>query len=309
MASGGCFRAAADALTMLSWFKENPVHAQFPPDCLRHGRGARRARRSPPRLRRWLRPLPRPSRPRRIMAPGASISRAPTPRSRPATISISMSTAAGSRARRSPADQASVSSFYDIYNLTLEQKKYVIASQGPDTQIGGLYKSFMDEKAVEKAGDKALRAELAKVAALPDKSALAATWARPPAAWAAPSSMPASTSTLPIPRSTCCGSAQGGLGLPDRDYYLKDSFKPQRDAYLAYIARQLGLAGYPNPAKGGCRHHGLRDRDREAELADRGPPRAPEDQQSDDAGSAQDLCARPRLGRAARRRGRRQAGG
>ena len=27
-----------------------------------------------------------------------------------------------------------------------------------------------------------------------------------------------------------------GLGLPDRDYYLLDKYKPQRDAYRAYIA-------------------------------------------------------------------------
>ena len=27
---------------------------------------------------------------------------------------------------------------------------------------------------------------------------------------------------------------QAGLGLPDRDYYLTDTFKPQREAYRAY---------------------------------------------------------------------------
>ncbi len=61
-----------------------------------------------------------------------------------------------------PADQTNSSSMRDIYNLTLDQKKYIVASQGPDTQIGGLYKSFMDEKAVEKVADKPLRAELAQ---------------------------------------------------------------------------------------------------------------------------------------------------
>ena len=39
-----------------------------------------------------------------------------------------------------------------------------------------------------------------------------------------------------------------GMGLPDRDYYLLDKYKPQRDAYRAYIERTLALIGTPNAA-------------------------------------------------------------
>jgi putative endopeptidase len=39
--------------------------------------------------------------------------------------------------------------------------------------------------------------------------------------------------------------SQGGLGLPDRDYYLKDSFAKQRDAYVAHIAKMLSMVGEP----------------------------------------------------------------
>ena len=41
---------------------------------------------------------------------------------------------------------------------------------------------------------------------------------------------------------------QAGLGLPNRDYYLKPEFKPQRDAYRAYIERTFKAIGNPNPA-------------------------------------------------------------
>ena len=39
---------------------------------------------------------------------------------------------------------------------------------------------------------------------------------------------------------------QGGLGLPDRDYYLKDDPQSQqtRAKYLAHVQRMLELAGY-----------------------------------------------------------------
>ena len=36
------------------------------------------------------------------------------------------------------------------------------------------------------------------------------------------------------------------MGLPDRDYYLLDKYKPQRDAYRAYIQRTLELTETPN---------------------------------------------------------------
>jgi predicted metalloendopeptidase len=37
--------------------------------------------------------------------------------------------------------------------------------------------------------------------------------------------------------------SQGGLGLPDREYYLADSFAAQREAYRVHVARMLGLLG------------------------------------------------------------------
>jgi len=40
--------------------------------------------------------------------------------------------------------------------------------------------------------------------------------------------------------------SQSGLGLPDRDYYLEPSFAAQKAAYQAYVARLLGLIGWPD---------------------------------------------------------------
>jgi len=148
-----------------------------------------------------------------------------------------------------PADQNSISSFYDIYNLTLEQKKYVIASQGPETQIGGLYRSFMDEARVEAVGDAPLRAELARIAALPDRAALARYMGATTGAFGI-SLVDIGIDADPAdPTTNILWMSQGGLGLPDRDYYLKAEFKPKLDAYKAYVERQLGLAGYPDAAR------------------------------------------------------------
>ena len=44
--------------------------------------------------------------------------------------------------------------------------------------------------------------------------------------------------------------AQGGLGLPDRDYYLKDSFAKQREAYRAHIKTMSMMLGETESSSG-----------------------------------------------------------
>src|SRR6185437_11430924 len=42
---------------------------------------------------------------------------------------------------------------------------------------------------------------------------------------------------------------QGGIGMPDRDYYLKDDDKTKavRQAYVAYMTKSFSLAGASDP--------------------------------------------------------------
>jgi len=50
--------------------------------------------------------------------------------------------------------------------------------------------------------------------------------------------------------SVIAGTDQGGLGLPDRDYYLKDDAKSVelRTKYLAHVQKMLELSGEPAAA-------------------------------------------------------------
>ncbi|MCI4336086.1 MAG: M13 family metallopeptidase [Thermoplasmata archaeon] len=41
---------------------------------------------------------------------------------------------------------------------------------------------------------------------------------------------------------------QGGLGLPDREYYLSENFTPQREGYHRHLARMFHLLGEPQPS-------------------------------------------------------------
>jgi putative endopeptidase len=124
-----------------------------------------------------------------------------------------------------------------------------------ERKVGDFYASYLDEATVEARGIEPLRLQLAAIAALRDKKGLAAALgkdlrtdvdalnatyfhtSRLFGLWVAPDMNQPSVSTGYL--------FQGGLGMPDREYYLSDNPKmaAARDAYRAHIARILELAG------------------------------------------------------------------
>ena len=103
----------------------------------------------------------------------------------------------------------------------------------------------MDEERIEAAGVKPLQEELDRIAALKDAAGLLPELARlhllrVPAAFRFGSTADAKDS-----RRTIGELYQGGLTLPDRDYYLKDDDRSNslRAAYLAHMQKMFGLLG------------------------------------------------------------------
>jgi len=156
-----------------------------------------------------------------------------------------------------PPDQSSWSVYGKLQDENLAQMRGILedaakagAPAGSVTQkIGDYYSSCMDEAAIEKLGITPLKSELARIAALKTKKELAAYIATaqfPPALYGG-GMLFAFRSNQDYKDSTqVIGEAdQGGLGLPDRDYYLKDDAKSVelRKAYVAHVAKILELAG------------------------------------------------------------------
>ncbi len=132
----------------------------------------------------------------------------------------------------------------------LEEAAKTKSSAASVTQkIGDYYASCMDEPAIEKLGLAPLEPELARIAALKSKDDLAAyiaTGQFPPPLYAG-GMLFAFRSDQDFKDSTqVIGEAdQGGLGLPDRDYYLKDDPKSEelRKAYVAHVTKIFELLG------------------------------------------------------------------
>jgi putative endopeptidase len=153
-----------------------------------------------------------------------------------------------------PADKARVGSFDVRYEESLDQLRDIIeaAARGasePEAsnarKIGNLYQSFLDEARLETLGATPLASELERIAALRDKREVAELLAH----------LQEIGVTVPLGPSVHLDNkdssryvfdvAQDGLGMPDRDYYLKDDaeLKKIRGEYRLHLQRTLSLIG------------------------------------------------------------------
>ncbi len=116
-------------------------------------------------------------------------------------------------------------------------------------KVGGFYATCMDEAGTEARGLADLRTEWARLGAVESAAALATQVARlhgegVPALFGFESQQDRRVASQVIGVVE-----QGGLTLPDRDYYLKDDAKTAaiRSGYRAYLEKALGLAGVAAP--------------------------------------------------------------
>jgi putative endopeptidase len=158
-----------------------------------------------------------------------------------------------------PSDKSSWGSFMELRENTLPQLRDIIQKASAGTpanatdaqRIGDFYASFMDEARLEQLGVAPLKPELDKIAALKDKSELPAMLARlgkigvgVPFDFGIHQDNKDSTKYV-------ADIGQGGLGMPDRDYYLKaDDAKlaETKAKYQQHVEKMLGMAGDKNAA-------------------------------------------------------------
>jgi len=121
-------------------------------------------------------------------------------------------------------------------------------SAAPDSEerkIGDFYASGMDEAAIEQAGLEPLRPELARIEALRDRAGLAAELAHLESIGVDALFGLGQMQDFKDSSQVIGYAAQGGLGLPDRDYYLKRDrkFAGIRREYRAHLRRTFELLG------------------------------------------------------------------
>jgi len=122
------------------------------------------------------------------------------------------------------------------------------AEQKPATtegKVGAFYKSFMDEARIEKAGASALKDKLSEIQSAKTREVLAAMMGRQNADFYGGIFGAGIDVDAKEPKRYAVYLGQQGVGLPDRDYYLKPEFAAQKGKYQTYVSQLLHLLNWP----------------------------------------------------------------
>jgi len=150
-----------------------------------------------------------------------------------------------------PADQSSWDTYSKMEDENKTQLRGILeAASAPDPgrnavnqKIGDYYASCMDEKAIEEKGAEPLKPQFDRIAGIGSKSELADV-----ASSMATDNVLFHFESIQDYRDASqvvANADQGGLGLPDRDYYLKTDEKSEalRKKYVAHVQKMFELLG------------------------------------------------------------------
>ena len=116
-----------------------------------------------------------------------------------------------------------------------------------EAKVGAMYAAFMDKSRVDALGVGPIQADIQAIQALQDKTALAAFMGRSQYDFGGALFALGIDVDLGSPERYTVYVGQAGLGLPDRDYYLRPEFSSELLAYRTYIERLLTLVGWSDP--------------------------------------------------------------
>jgi len=150
-----------------------------------------------------------------------------------------------------PADRVAYGSFNELadYNNYLLWKELSAAAATPKTPLqkkyGDYYAACMNTELIDKLGIKPLQSDLAAIAALKDKKGLAAFNAQQEPRGGGGFFGVGITQDQKDASQQVAATGQGGLSLPDRDYYLNTDarFVKFREGYLDNVRKTFVLIG------------------------------------------------------------------
>ncbi len=167
-----------------------------------------------------------------------------------------------------PADRSSIGGFYIADQVreknSIELVDALIKANAPadsnDGRIANYYKAFLDTAAIDRAGIGPAKADLDAIAGIADKRGLSAAIGASLRADVDPLNATKFrtdnlfgifvTQGLNTPGETMPYILQGGIGMPDRDYYLSPDAKMAglRAKYRPYVETVMRTAGHPDAA-------------------------------------------------------------
>jgi putative endopeptidase len=155
-----------------------------------------------------------------------------------------------------PSDRTRYGNFDRLTELSTDRQHAILEDavagklNDPDAaKIAAGYRAFMNEALAEKLDAKPIAPELAQIRAVKSKDEFTALMGK--------ANVSGFSAILPIgiqtdakaPTRYAVYAATGGLGLPDRDYYLTPQFAEKKAKYQAYVQQMLTMIGWAKPAE------------------------------------------------------------
>lgn len=151
-----------------------------------------------------------------------------------------------------PSDKSNYGAFNVIDDLSKQRTQEILeaAKNDPNSKIGIAYATYLDTAAIDAKGLAPIQPWLDQIKAVTAKSGLAALYAQADRNGVQGLFGSYVGQDDKNPEVYALNLFQGGLGMPDRDYYLSKEAKlvEARTAYEKHLANVLTLAGEPNAA-------------------------------------------------------------
>lgn len=155
-----------------------------------------------------------------------------------------------------PSDRTSWGSFAMLRQLSDNRMKALVTglaartdlTPGSDEQkIADAYRAYMDQARVDQLDAQPLQPYLAAIRAADSHEKMAAYMGQTQGRLGSSFFGTGITIDQKSPNRYAVSAGQGGIGLPNRDYYLDARYADKKEKYQAYIARMLGMIGWDDP--------------------------------------------------------------
>ena len=157
-----------------------------------------------------------------------------------------------------PADKTSYGAFPMLFDLSEQRVRTIVDQWAADkslkpasdeAKVATIYRAFLDDATAEKLDAKPLQPYLDAVKKAETREDIARLMGRAQGSFGSTFFAGFVTDDQKNPDRYALYLNQSGLGLPDREYYLRDNFKEQKARYQTYVADMLRLAGWDDPDK------------------------------------------------------------